>query len=278
MSAEKEFGYNDKHFRFFQEQAKELAGVTLPDSKKEMTYSRLSRIIRKSNIKNFDDYCDLLREKNKNIVLEFVSSITTHHTFFMREAHHFFFLRDVILPEIISNNSARKVRTWSAGASSGEEAYCISFIMRDFFDSLKGWDFKILATDVDECILEKARKGIYHKKDLRQHFTEEQINRYFNFSEKEENDYEVKNSFKEIIHFKQFNFLDTVWPMAGPFDVIFCRNVVIYFDKKAQEYVFDRLASLLNPGGYLIIGHSESISSQNKKLKFLDKTIYRRIT
>lgn len=271
MTLEREFKYNERNFHFLKEFAKKMTGVTLEDTKQEMVFSRISRLLRKHKIDSFDEYCSKLEVKDSPLLVEFVNAITTHLTYFMREQHHFDFLRETILPNLI-NNDAQRIRLWSAGCSTGEEAYGIAFICSELLADHPGCDCKILATDVDQMAVERGAKGCYPKESLQQ-ASQQELQKYFN---EKENYYSIKSNIKSFIHFKTHNLMQPNWPMSGPFDVIFCRNVLIYFDRETQLQLINKFASLLSPKGYLILGHSESIMNSAEQLQFLGKTIYQR--
>lgn len=271
MSELQEFSLSDEHFRYIQNLAKELTGVTLADSKKEMVFSRIMRILRKQHMTSFELFKSELEKKNEDILHEFISAMTTHLTYFNRESHHQQFLETKIIPQLIAKKS-HHARFWSAGCSMGAEAYEIAMACYQAIPDIQCWDLKILATDIDKLAIEYAKKGIYDD-DILAKLPSTLKSKYF---KKEDEQYHVKDILKDLIHFKTFNFMETLWPMRGPFDVIFCRNVLIYFERDIQEYFIGMFTDLIKIGGYLILGHSESIGAKNKSLKFLGQTIYQR--
>lgn len=279
--AENEYQYTSKNFQFLKMKIFKLAGIRLSDSKTALVYSRVSRLLRQYHFKDFDEYCSCLSQGDPQIEHDFINAITTNYTAFMREAHHFEYLKNVILPMIIKRNTqSKRLRIWSAGCSTGEEPYSISLILHDFLPELKEWDVKILATDIDSEVLEIAKRGIYKDNDITQlpDYYSKRINQYFTMSADSKSG-TVREQLKKFVHFKQFNLMcNDDWPMQGPFDIIFCRNVIIYFDREAQNYIIDHLTHLLSQNGFLILGHSESVHSLNQnKLKYVDRTIYQRI-
>lgn len=240
-----------------------------------MIYSRIARRIRALSLTDFDQYCALISDSNNAEFNEFVNSITTNLTSFFRENHHFEYLESTIIPELKkSNASHRKIRVWSAGCSTGEEPYSIAMTLLKSFGMKSMWDLKILATDLDSNVVETGRAGIY-KPDRVNDLDPNVIKKWFELNETTAN-YEMVNEVRKLIRFNRLNLLDA-WPIKNKFDVIFCRNVVIYFDKKTQKKLFDRYANQLNDGGYLIIGHSESLHKLTDRFESIGKTVYRKM-
>ena len=273
---EREFHFTDKEFNFIRKMVGERTGIVLSDAKRQMVYGRLSRRLRQLGLKTFSDYCDLLGNGDENELVEFTNAITTNLTSFFRENHHFEYLTNTLFPALIKANAqTRRVRIWSAGCSSGEEPYSIAMCVRESFPA-NGWDVKILATDLDSNMVQRAKEGIYTLERV-EGLSEKRMKRWVKQG-KGENQHLVKMSsqLQEIITFKQLNLMHE-WPMRGPFDVIFCRNVVIYFNKDTQRNLFDRYANLIAHDGHLFIGHSESLHNVSNKFKLLGKTIYQKV-
>lgn len=270
---DREFPMRSADFEFLKQRAHDLTGIVITDRKLDMLYSRLVRRIRSLGLSSFDDYCELLRSDNSPETSGFINAITTNLTSFFRESHHFQYLAHSVLPELRESNSAsRRVRIWSAGCSTGEEPYSIAMTLAEAaFPS--GWDVKLLATDLDSNVVATAKAGVYgtdRLKGLDTHLLGRHFNRISSDS------FEVKDSVRSLITFKQLNLMNE-WPMRGKFDVIFCRNVVIYFNKDTQRQLFDRYANLLREGGYLFIGHSESLNNVCDRFKLIGRTIYRKL-
>lgn len=279
--ADNEYQFSPKNFQFLRMKIYKLAGIQLADSKTALVYSRVSRLLRQYHFKDFDEYCSCLSLGDPQIENEFINAITTNYTAFMRENHHFEYLRNVILPSIINRNAiSKRIRIWSAGCSTGEEPYSIGLVLHDFLPELNEWDVKILATDIDSEVLEIAKRGIYKANDITQlpEYYSKRVAHYFTINA-DNGTCTINEQLKKMVHFKSFNLMSNEeWPMQGPFDVIFCRNVIIYFNRDAQNYIIDHLTNLLSFNGHLILGHSESVHSLNQnKLKYVDKTIYQRI-
>jgi chemotaxis protein methyltransferase CheR len=280
MSHEKEFLYTDKDFLFLSQLVTSHAGISLPDGKKQLLYSRLTRRLRELGLSSFAEYCDLLNTNLDDEFPKFINAITTNVTHFYRENHHFEFLKETILPEIAKKNKIKitpKLRIWSAGCSTGEEAYSIAIIVREIIPDLYRWDAKILATDLDSDVLEKARNGFYTIDKIKD-VNKPRMEKWFRLikNDKEKSVYKINSDLREMIAFRQLNLMDK-WPMSGQFDVIFCRNVTIYFDKKTRTDLIDRFADILTPEGYLILGHSESLYGITARFTFLGKNMHKKI-
>jgi chemotaxis protein methyltransferase CheR len=272
----KEFHFSDKDFEYIRAKVYALAGIALSDYKREMVYSRLARRLRALGLKDFASYCQLLENEQHDELGNFINSLTTNLTRFFREKHHFDYLKDHFLPELYKNDRGRRrLRIWSAGCSTGAEPYSIAMTVLSGLP--RGWDFKLLATDLDTNVLEQARQGELNESMLNeipkpycQSFVERQSNVAAS------NAWRMNATVKSPIFFKQLNLMNT-WPMKGPFQVIFCRNVVIYFDKPTQQRLFERYYNLLAPGGLLILGHSESLGAMAKRFSAVERTAYQKV-
>jgi chemotaxis protein methyltransferase CheR len=273
----KEFPFTDKDFNYIRDLVADRTGIVLSDIKRDMVYSRVVRRIRKlQNIDNFTEYCSLLKNGDEHEMVEFTNAITTNLTSFFREPHHFEYLTKTLLPELKAKKRDRKIRVWSAGCSSGEEPYSIAMTLRDFFPHNSGWDIRILATDLDSHMVDNASKGVY-KEERVTGIDKKHLRKWVRRGKGAmEGNVKISNELQEMITFKQLNLMHD-WPIKGPFDFMFCRNVVIYFNKETQKELFDRYAELLVPEAGLFIGHSESLHNVTDRFKSLGKTIYRKI-
>ena len=250
----------DKQFGVIAEMAEQRFGLSLPASKKPLVLSRLSKRLRLLGLSEFDDYLDLLRkpdtgpEETNNLL----SSLTTNVTHFFRERHHFDTLRTEILPSLVqSAKNGGRVRLWSAGCSSGQEAYCIAMTLLEACPQATSLNLKLLATDIDPAILARAKEGEYRKAEV----SEKDLatfQKHFDFADGEK--IRAGANLRRLISFGEINLVHS-WPVKGPFDVIFCRNVAIYFEKETQARLWDKFASVMRPGAYLFIGHSERIAN-----------------
>ena len=272
-----EFEFSDQDFQRIRRIINQVAGISLADGKRELVYSRLSRRLRQRGLQRFQDYCDYLEAgDDEDELREFINALTTNLTSFFREPHHFEFLANDVLSALTRSRglSNRRIRIWSAGCSTGEEPYSIAIVLREVLPTV-GWDIKILATDLDSNVLATAERGIYEwnrVKDL----SESRLRRWFQKGRNAQAGWvRVAPALRDLITFRQLNLMDD-WPMRGPFDLIFCRNVVIYFDKATQAVLFERYADILIERGHLFVGHSESLFKVTERFVPLGKTIYQR--
>ena len=276
---EREFLYTQKDFEFLSQLATSNAGIKLPISKKELIYGRLSKRLRKLGLKSFKEYCQILEEDNNGEYSRFINAITTNVTHFFREMHHFRYLEETVLPEMVSSKQVsgnKKFRIWSAGCSSGEEAYSIAMVIRENLADFMRWNVRILATDLDSEILALAKRGVYPDQKLEYISPERKIRWLEKVRIEEKPMVEINNHLKSFITFKQLNLIGD-WPMKGPFDVIFCRNVTIYFDRDTRVFLLNRFADILSDGGYLFVGHSESLHGITTRFKSVGQTIHKKI-
>ena len=251
------------------------AGITLNDSKKALLQARLMRRMRALNISEFSEYYEYLMENYEDEKVNFINSITTNKTEFFRESRHFDFMMEQALSEFVEMGR-KEIKIWSAGCSTGEEPYTIAITLQEYFENKTKPVLKILATDIDTQVLDKAKEGIY-RSDLIEDIPVEILKKYF-YRGKAENDglFKIKENIKNIITFSRLNLLDDPYPMKGQFDIIFCRNVIIYFNKETQEILFKKFSRYLADHGYLFIGHSENISSISDEFLLIGNTIYKK--
>lgn len=269
----REFEFDDRHFGLVQTLAKQLAGIELNETKEELVYGRLARRVRSLGMSNFDDYCDLLHEPNSPELSSFVNAITTNVTSFFRESYHFDFLRDTAIPRLMANRPDRRLRIWSAACSTGQEPYSIAATAADALRGVPGpeWDCKILATDIDSDALAFAQAGIYQDRDLPEPEVLGPHTQWFRRTK--DGDQRVAPALQKMIYFRPLNLM-APWPMTGKIDVIFCRNVVIYFSVETQRKLFERFAEIMAPDGYICIGHSESMLHSADLFKLVGKATY----
>jgi chemotaxis protein methyltransferase CheR len=275
--SEREFKFTEKDFQCVRNLVTEHAGIYLSDAKKDLVYSRLSKRIRKLGFSGFRDYCEYLKQGHEDELVNFVNAITTNLTSFFREKHHFEYLKSTVMPRLLQDNAGNKrIRIWSAGCSIGEEPYSLAMTVKEALRGTYGWDVKILATDLDTNVIEKAKSGVYAKERI-EGLDQSIVRKWFKKgSGKHQGLVRVHPELKDLITFKQLNLMNQ-WPMKGPFDVIFCRNVVIYFDKATQKVLFNRYADILRDEGNLFIGHSETLFKVSTRFKLIGNTIYRKL-
>ena len=265
----------DSEFRRLADYIKKNYGIYLKDSKKALVAGRLNNLLVNKNFDNFTDYIDdLLADKTGTAITELINKITTNHTFFMREADHFHYFRDKVLTYLKETVKDKDLRIWSAGCSSGEEPYTLAMIIDEFFgEEKKKWDNKILATDISNRVLKKAVEGIYSNEEIASMPVQWKL-KYFNKLSKEKS--VIIDRIKNEVIFRKFNLMDAVFPFKKKFHVIFCRNVMIYFDNNTKEQLVNKFYNSLDYGGYLFIGHSESLNSNKSRFKYIAPAIYRK--
>ena len=237
----KEFRFTDRDFQYLRQLVNRETGIVITPAKREMVYSRLSRRLRALNLADFEDYCHLLEEDGQGELNAFINAITTNLTSFFREPHHFDHLQNTVVPDLLNKNaSARRIRIWSAGCSTGEEPYSIAMAMAEVLPD-DSWDCRILATDIDTDVLMKAERGIYPLERVAS-LSQARLKRWFSRgSGANQGLTRVVPELREMITFRRLNLMEE-WPVNGPIDVLFCRNVVIYFDKETQRLIFDKFA------------------------------------
>ncbi len=274
MARLREFEFGDDDFEALRKLVKQITGINLSDQKRELVYGRLARRLRALQLNSFAEYRELLDEDGGQELVQFCNAITTNLTAFFREPHHFDYLREHVLTPLLSA-ATRRLRIWSAGCSTGEEPYSLAMTVLETVPDVKRWDIRILATDLDSDVLERGRRGIYAEERLK-NLALQRRTRFF--TERRERDgvhYEATPELKSLITFKQLNLMHPL-PMRGPLDAVFCRNVVIYFDKDTQRDLFARISQLQRPGNLLFLGHSESLFKVSDDYTLIGKTVYRR--
>lgn len=251
------------------------AGIKLGDVKKILMQSRLIKRLRELKLDDFTEYYEYLIENYEQEKINFINAITTNKTDFFRENDHFDFMKSKILPEFDRKNE-KELRIWSAGCSTGEEPYTIAITLYEYYHGKVQPEFLILATDIDTQVLDKAQEGSYtaeHLADVDPRY----LKSYFTHSDTPKGEfYKVKEMLKKVVYFRRLNLLQDEYPMKKKFDIIFCRNVIIYFDRETQKKLFDKYYHYLKDDGYLLIGHSENITSITDKFVLAGRTIYRK--
>lgn len=266
---EREFVFTEKDFARICRLIYEHAGISLKSSKQDMVYSRLARRLRANGIDNFRDYLALLESDNKTEWEAFVNSLTTNLTSFFREPHHF-----PILAEHIANQKKRRIFSlWCSAASTGEEPYSMAMTMVDIFGTFTP-PVSIIATDVDTNVLARAETGIYPAERVEK-LSVDVIKRFFLKGTGAQSGFvRVRPELRALVSFRPLNLLGNSWPVHGPMDAIFCRNVMIYFDKETQLKILQKFAPLLHPDGLLFAGHSENFHNATHLFKLRGKTVY----
>ena len=255
-------------------------GIHLNEQKKSLVVERLQKTLRTGQFESFRAYYDyVMRDRSGKALLELVDRISTNHTHFFREKDHFVFMQTTWLPALkkAAQTAGKKkdIRIWSAGCSSGEEPYTIAMLLADQFEmDGSGWDIGILATDISTTVLEKAQAGLYSDTQLEQ--VPDVFKRKF-FRPAGEGLYTLNPAIKELVMFRRLNLMNKEYPFKGQFQIVFCRNVMIYFDEPVRNELLQRYHRYLEPDGYLFIGHSESIGRDNKYFRFIRPAIYQKI-
>lgn len=250
--------------------------IKLADTKVQMLRRRVQRRMGVLGLDSVHAYCDCLRKSDGKELTRFIDEVTTNLTYFFREKHHFDYLKETVLPAILATARSTRLRTWSAGCSTGEEPYSLAIVLKEMERQFSGWDARILASDLSFDVLETCRRGIYDLSQIEEYTSPQRIKRWFRRSSaSSDTSMAIDPSLRQVITFNQLNLFDP-WPMKRKFDVIFCRNVMIYFDKPTKEKLVERFADVLLPGGHLFVGHSESIMGTSDKFTLVHKTTYRK--
>ncbi|TCT12134.1 chemotaxis protein methyltransferase CheR [Natranaerovirga pectinivora] len=265
----------DKEFNLLAHYIKNNYGIHLKEGKKTLLASRLNNYLKANNFNCFSDYYDqLIEDKTGMIASELVERITTNHTYFLREAQHFNYLWEKVLPELKKRAKGKDLRIWSAGCSTGEEAYTLAMVINEFFGEEKGlWDTKILATDISKEVLDQGINGIYPYDKIK-NISKPWQDKYFD--KLDEETYQIKSKIREEILFRRFNLMEGIFPFKKKFQVIFCRNVMIYFDDETRHKLLNKFYNGLEDGGYLFIGHSETINREKVGFSYIQPSVYRK--
>lgn len=270
---------SDKEFLLFRTIVYDKCGINLHDGKKELVRSRLAKRLRELKIQNFKRYYEYLtNDDTGEELIMMLDAISTNLTSFFREPKHFEFLTEEVLPEFLKSTgtlSSKSLNIWSAGCSSGEEPYTLSICLKEFMAAQRPFDYNILATDISTKVLAKAAAGVYPKTQTR-NITSPLLRKYFQQGQGKWADHvRLKANIRKEIQFQRFNLMDP-FPKRDHYHVIFCRNVMIYFDKNIQEKVVNKFYDALTDGGVLFIGHSESLMGTQHKFDYIRPTIYRK--
>lgn len=260
FSRKNEYEFTEADFQDIAKFAGVNFGLHLPDSKMPLVYSRVAKRLRILGVSSFRSYREILNDPEaKSERLELLSALTTNVTHFFREAHHFEILHEKVLPDLIERaNRGGRVRLWSAGCSTGMEAYSIAITLLDACPKASDLDVKILATDIDPLVVQTGKAGIYEAVDLAP-LTSEQKKRYTNKIPNQPTKLQMSKVARGLISFGVLNLMENL-PFSGKFDVVFCRNVAIYFTQETQEVVWQKFNSVLDDNSFLFVGHSERLS------------------
>lgn len=254
-------------------------GINLTEEKRNLLSGRLQKVLRKFKFQTFAEYHDYVKKDTTGLALsDLANLISTNHTFFGRESDHFEFFKNKVLPEIVQRKKAtnsKDLRLWSAGCSSGEEPYTLIMYLMEFFGSdYAKWDAGILATDISQTVLNTAMQGIYSEDRLKS-MPKQLKSKYF--KKLANGDFEVIPEVKKEVTFRRFNLMNKVFPFKKPFDTIFCRNVMIYFDASTRKTLSDKFYKHTVNSGYLFIGHSETLNRETTDYKYVMPAVYKKI-
>lgn len=250
-------------------------GIQLKEEKQALVNGRLQNVLLENHFKSFSEYYDhVVRDKTGAAATTLINRITTNHTFFMREPEHFNYYRDTVLPYLKDSVKNRDLRIWSAGCSSGEEPYTLAMLIDEFFGAeKKNWDARVLATDISDKVLSEAKQGVYRNEELSSLPPGWKLN-YFRKIDAERS--VVSDRIRNEVIFRHFNLMSQTFPFRRKFHVIFCRNVMIYFGNDTRRELVGKFYDLTEPGGYLFIGHSESLARDQTRYKFVLPAVYRK--
>lgn len=252
-----------------------VCGINLTSGKEGLVQTRLAKRLSALELPSYKAYLDWVQQRgNEDEKSLMIDLLTTNKTDFFREQQHFDFMSSHILPSVIARGD-RRLRIWSAGCSSGEEPYTIAIQLNEELPNASSWDAQILATDLSSQILARAREGVYAK-TATAGLTQGHLRKHFTSVAGIPPSYRAGDHLRQMIRFARLNLMER-WPMSGPFDVIFCRNVMIYFDRETQERLVRRYWELLPVGGYLFTGHSETLNSLDHPYEYVQPAIYRKV-
>ena len=270
-----------KDFERFSALIYDSCGIKMPPHKKTMLESRLRKRLRILEMNTFEEYSKYVfsPEGMKNELVSLIDVVTTNKTDFFREAAHFDFLTEVALPHLINTYQAgvdRPLRVWSAGCSSGEEAYTLAMVLSEVSEAIPKFRFTILATDISTLVLEKARQGIYSMERVEP--VDLALKKKYLLRGKGDQQKMVRviPKLRSLVTFRRLNFLDRDFDLDHPMDIIFCRNVIIYFDQATQKTLLEKLAECLSPGRYIFMGHSETLNGLNLPLSQVSPSVYQK--
>jgi chemotaxis protein methyltransferase CheR len=272
------FELSDAEFEEISDFIMSVCGINLHEGKRELVKARLSKRLRTLGVSDFREYLQYVQsDETGSELTSMLDVISTNLTCFFREAQHFTYLKDSLIPSLAASkeNNDRRLRIWSAGCSSGEEPYSIAISLLESLPNASQWDARILATDLSTRVLARAREGLYDAERLKG-MPAPLVSRYFHrLGGQSSLEYGANETLRKMIHYARVNLMDS-WPMKGPFDAIFCRNVMIYFDKPTQAKLIKRFQDLLAEGGIMFIGHSESLAGIKHDFQYVQPAVYKK--
>jgi len=269
---------NEEEFKKIAKLVYTQFGINLTDKKRALVRGRLNKVIREKGFHSFQQYYDSIMEDKTGVeLIQLVDKISTNHTYFFRENDHFEFLVKEELPAVsqfMENNREQEYRIWCAGCATGEEAYTLAMLINEYRKTHSvPWKARILATDISISALEKAQAGVYPRERM-EGVPKDLLNKYF--TRNPQGDYQVSKELKKLILFKKLNFMRPDFPFKNKFHTIFCRNVMIYFDKQTKDELVNKFARFLRKEGRLFIGHSETLGRENENFVYIKPALYQR--
>ena len=265
----------DAQFKKISSLVRDLCGINLHEGKKQLVQARLNKRLHKLGLRNYREYVEYVSSEADGVELTaMLDAISTNLTSFFRERNHFEYLARTVLPAAIARAGAdRRLRIWSAGCSTGEEPYSIAIILQENVPDLPFWNAKVLGTDLSTQVLAHAEKATYPGERIKAVPPQQRSRSFQCVQTSPERMYRVKDCVRSLVYFARMNLMDP-WPIHGPFDAIFCRNVMIYFDKPTQAELVNRFCKILAPGGTLFIGHSEGLAGVRHPFRYIQPTVY----
>lgn len=269
---------SDKEFTQIRELVYSRFGINLTEQKRALVTGRLNKVLREGGYETFQSYIDYIKDDDSGTSLSLlVDRISTNHTYFYREPEHFKYFSSTVMPHIIQsqqNRAQKQLRIWIAGCSSGEESYMLAMLVREALGpAISTWDIGLLATDISTVALGKAENGLYTEENIA-HMPVNMKNKYF--SKTGDGGFQVKDTVRNMITHRRMNLMRPQFPFKGTFQVIFCRNVMIYFDQQTRDTLLRKFAKFLDPGGFFFIGHSETLGRSNNHFSYVMPAAYRR--
>ena len=268
---------NDKEFNRLSEFIQTNYGIKLPQGKRIVLQGRLQKRLKVLSMNDFKTYVDyVFSVEGQGEIVNMIDVVSTNKTDFFRESAHFDYLSNTILPELLNGNRYKTVRVWSAGCSSGEEPYTLAMVINEFKEKNPGMEYNILATDISTQMLQKGVDAVYrldHTVDIPLYLKKKYLLRS---KDPSLGQVRIVKELRDKVQFRRVNFMDSVYQVENEFDIIFCRNALIYFERPVQEAIINKLCQHLVKGGYFVLGHSETITNMNVPLERVASTISRK--
>lgn len=269
----------DAEFRRFSKFIQVNYGIKMPLTKRIVLQGRLQKRLKALAMSDFKEYADyVFSPAGKEEIIHMIDVVSTNKTDFFREPSHFVYLSNTILPELAKEQKYRKINIWSAGCSSGEEPYTLAMVTSEFCEKNYGFDYSILATDISTLMLQQGADAVYREDRIIPVPTYMRSKYLLRSKDQTVQNVRIVKHLRDKIQFRRLNFMDSAYPVNCDFDIIFCRNALIYFEHQDQENIINKLVQHLKPGGYFVLGHSETINNMNVPLESVGSTIYRKKT